>query len=105
MSASSNRGDISQVGAACANVAWLLTQVADILPPAQGRPSAEAATSSGFSLRDGVAAEAAERDKLEHLARYVARQPIATERLALTDSGHIRYTLETPCRDGTTHLM
>jgi Putative transposase len=30
---------------------------------------------------------------------------VATERLALTDSGHIRYTLKTPYRDGTTHVM
>jgi hypothetical protein len=48
-----------------------------------------------------VAAKAAEREKLEHLARYIARPPIATERLALTDGGYIRYTLKTPYRDGT----
>jgi hypothetical protein len=40
-----------------------------------------------------VAAKGGEREKLEHLARYIARPPIATERLALTESGQIRYTL------------
>jgi hypothetical protein len=30
---------------------------------------------------------------------------VAAERLALTDSGYIRYTLKTPYRDGTTHVM
>lgn len=52
-----------------------------------------------------MAANGGERDKLERLARYIARPPIATERPALTDSGHIRYTLKTPYRDGTTHVI
>ena len=43
--------------------------------------------------------------KLEHLARYVARPPVATERLSLTESGHVRYALKTPYRDGTTHVI
>lgn len=30
---------------------------------------------------------------------------IATERLTLTDSGHIRYSLKTAYRDGTTHVI
>ena len=36
----------------------------------------------------GIAATASQRDTLEHLARYVARPPVATERLALTGSGY-----------------
>jgi hypothetical protein len=60
---------------------------------------------SGFSLHAGVAAKGDQREKLEHRARYIARSPIATERLALTDGGHIRYTLKTPYRDGTTHVI
>lgn len=47
----------------------------------------------------------AEPEKLEHLARYIARPPIATERLALTDAGSIRYPLKTTYRDGTTHAI
>jgi hypothetical protein len=35
----------------------------------------------------------------------VSRPPIATERLALTASGQVRYALKTPYRDGTTHLV
>jgi hypothetical protein len=46
-----------------------------------------------------------ERDKPEELARYVSRPPIASERLALTDSGHVRYALKTPFRDGTTLMI
>jgi len=47
----------------------------------------------------------AQRDKLEHLARYVSRPPIATVRVALTDNGQVRYALKTPYRDGTTHVI
>ena len=42
---------------------------------------------------------------LEHLARYISRPAIASERLALMDGGRIRYTLKTPYRDGTTHVV
>jgi len=44
-------------------------------------------------------------DKLEQLCRYVTRSRVASERLALTASGHVRYMLKTPYRDGTTHLV
>ena len=30
---------------------------------------------------------------------------MASERLALTASGQVRYTLKTPYRDGTTHIL
>ncbi len=33
------------------------------------------------------------------------RPPIATERLSLTQSGHVHYALKTPYRDGTTHVI
>jgi hypothetical protein len=65
----------------------------------------EVAESSGFSLHAGVAAKASQRDKLEHLARYVARPPIATERLSVTEGGLVRCALKTPYRDGTTHVI
>jgi len=35
--------------------------------------------------------------------RYVSRPPFAVERLALTSSGQVRYTLKTPYRDGNAH--
>lgn len=44
-------------------------------------------------------------DKLERLARYVARPPVATERLSLTEGGLVRCALKTPYRDGTTHVI
>jgi hypothetical protein len=48
---------------------------------------------------------ASEREQLEQLCRYVSRPPVATERLALTASAQVRYTLKTPYRDGTSHIV
>jgi len=66
------------------------------------QPVAEA---SGFSLHAGVIAEGGEREKIERLCRYVSRPAVASERLALTPQGNVRYTLKTPYRDGTTHVI
>jgi len=63
------------------------------------------AEASGFSLHAGIAAAVSQRDKLEHLARYVSRPPVATERIALTEHGQVRIGLKTPYRDGTTHVI
>jgi len=60
---------------------------------------------SGFSLHAGVAAAAHQRDKIERLCRYIARPAVATGRLSLTAQGLVRYTLKTPYRDGTTHVI
>ena len=65
----------------------------------------EVAESSGFSLHAGIAANASQRAKIERLARYVSRPPVATERLSLTPGGNVRYALKTPYRDGTTHVI
>ena len=75
------------------------------LPAEPDGPRREVAESSGFSLHAGIAAKASQRDKLEHLARYVARPPVATERLSLTENGLVRLALKTPYRDGTTHVI
>jgi len=66
------------------------------------QPVAEA---SDFSLHAGVIAEGGEREKIERLCGYVSRPAVASERLALTPQGNVRYTLQTPYRDGTTHVI
>jgi hypothetical protein len=73
--------------------------------PASEGENAAVARAAGFSLHAGVAAAAHQRDKLERLCRYVARPAVATERLSLTARGEVRYTLKTPYRDGTTHVI
>ena len=75
------------------------------------RPLAEEADANGavhaggFSLHAGVYIAPSQREKLERLCRYVSRPPVATERLALTASDHVRYALKSPYRDGTTHIV
>lgn len=75
------------------------------LPAEPDAPRREVAESSGFSLHAGIAAKASQRDKVERLARYVSRPPVATERLSLTQGGNVHYALKTPYRDGTTHVI
>ncbi len=67
--------------------------------------NSQVAKANGFSLHAGVAAKAHQRRKLERLCRYIARPAVATDRLALTAQGNVRYTLKTPYRDGTTHII
>lgn len=43
--------------------------------------------------------------RLERLGRYVARPPIATERLSLTCDGRLLYRLRRPFADGTEALL
>jgi len=60
---------------------------------------------AGFSLHAGVAVKACQRDKLERLCRYICRTPVSEKQLFLTSRGEIGYTLKTPYRDGTTHVI
>ena len=64
-----------------------------------------AANAGGFSLHASLDIQPYQREKLERLCRYVSRPPIAVEELALTSAGQVRYTLKTPYRDGTTHIV
>jgi hypothetical protein len=59
------------------------------------------ASSQGFSLHANVAVPARDRGRLERLCRYVARPPIATERLEELPDGRIAYSFRKPWRDGT----
>jgi hypothetical protein len=58
-----------------------------------------------FSLHAGVSVKAYQRDKLEHLCRYISRPPVSKHRLSLTQEGNIRYELKTPYRNGTTAMV
>lgn len=58
----------------------------------------------GFSLNARVWIAGKERDKLEKLIRYMARGPIATERLSESFPNMLIYKMKTRWRDGTTHV-
>ncbi len=75
------------------------------VPARSAEPRPGVAQCAGFSLHAGIGVEADQRAKLERLARYVSRPPVAIERLALTAQGQVRYRLKTPYRDGTTHIV
>jgi hypothetical protein len=69
----------------------------DASPPLQAR-------CANFDLHAGVTVPGEDRERLEHLARYLLRPPIAQERLALAPDGAVLVTLKKAWRDGTTHL-
>ena len=92
------------VGPRAGQKLFTLQTVPPRLQGLEGDPNG-AARAGGFSLHAGVEIAPDQREKLERLCRYVSRPPVASERLALTSSGHVRYTLKTPYRDGTTHIV
>ena len=63
------------------------------------------ASVDGFSLHANVAVHAEDRTRLERLARYCARPPIAMERLEPLADGRLLYRFKRAWRDGTTHIV
>ena len=59
----------------------------------------------GFSLHAGVRCEAADRQGLEQLCRYITRPAISNERLSINAKGQVVLKLKTPWRDGATHIV
>jgi hypothetical protein len=55
----------------------------------------------GFDLHANVAVRAGDRTRLERLARYVLRPPVAQDALELTPEGKVVLRLRRPWRDGT----
>jgi hypothetical protein len=59
----------------------------------------------GFDLHAGVCVPADQRDRLERIARYTLRPPVAQDRLQWTEHGQVRLELRRPWSNGTTHLL
>ena len=60
---------------------------------------------AGFDLHAGVAVPAGDRERLEHLCRYVLRPPIAQDAISIAPDGRVRLALRRPWRDGTRALL
>ena len=60
---------------------------------------------AGMSLHADVAVPARDRRRLERLCHYVARPPLAIDRLEERLDGRLALRLKTRWRDGTTHIL
>ena len=58
-----------------------------------------------MSLHAAVGVPARDRPRLERLCRYVARPPVAHDRLERRPDGRLALKLKTRWRDGTTHIL
>ncbi len=85
--------------------AWLERLGTTASPPARFVPGSLCAEVEGFSLHAGVWVAAHDRERLEHLCRYIARPPFAAERLKWSRHGRVLLRLRKPWRDGTTHIV
>jgi hypothetical protein len=103
LSAASIRGRVATGRRAGQRVRRLGDRIdADDLPAYVGE---RCASVGGVSLHANVAVPARDRRRLERLCRYVARPPVATERLSRLDDGRLLYRLKHRWRDGTTHVV
>ncbi len=59
----------------------------------------------GYNLQAATRLGAQDRAELERMARYLARPPIATDRLSQLDDGRLQLQLKRPWRDGTTAFL
>jgi hypothetical protein len=84
-----------------------IAKVGDEVDPEDGAsPSGRyCAAVAGFSVHAGVRVPARDRLRLERLARYAGRPPLATERLSLLPDGRLLYRLKRRWRNGTTHVI
>ena len=55
----------------------------------------------GVNIHADVAIGGRDRQRLEHVLRYMARPPLALDRLSLRDNGQVAYRFKRAWRDGT----
>ncbi len=75
------------------------------VPPATTGDKPYTVHEAGFSINAGTVCQEHEREKLEHLCRYVARPPVSNDRLCVNDRGQVLDKLKHAVRDGTTHVV
>jgi hypothetical protein len=84
-------------------------RLGDRVEPVEGNGDPEASPRvpqhGGMSLHAAVAVPARDRRRLERLCCYVARPPLANERLEELPDGRLALRLKTRWRDGTSHIL
>lgn len=88
-----------------ASIQNLVGRIGDEVDVDQADRGQLCADGSGFSLQAAVVVPANDRSRLERLVRYVARPPIAAERLSILSDGRIAYEMKKRWCDGTTHVI
>ena len=68
-------------------------------------PSKRCAEVAGFNVHANTCARANDRERLEHLVKYLARPPIANDRLTELPDGRLALKFRQAWRDGTTHVL
>ncbi len=75
-------------------------------PPQARSRARQCAEADGYNLHAAVSVRDDQRDRLEHLCRYLARPPVANDRLSLLDDDTVALRLKRPRRsDGATHVL
>ncbi len=84
-------------------------RLGDRVEPVYGEDDPEASRRipqhGGMSLHAAVGVPASDRGRLERLCRYVARPPLANNRLEELPDGRLALRLKTRWRDGTSHIL
>jgi hypothetical protein len=81
------------------------TPAVRILDREGGRTKELTAVVMGFDVHAGAAIDGRDRKRVERVCRYLARPPIAQERLEQLADGTIRYELKKAWRDGTRFVV
>jgi hypothetical protein len=68
-------------------------------------PSKRCADVAGFNVHANTSARAHDRKRLEVLVKYLARPPIAHDRLSKLPDGRLALQFKQPWKDGTTHVV
>jgi hypothetical protein len=59
----------------------------------------------GFNLHGKTRVDGGDRQQLEKLCQYIARPPIAQQRLHILDDGRVRYDMKRVFKDGTKAIV
>ena len=73
-----------------------------LVDPSQARPEEPFAIAEGFNVHAARTLHGADHAQVERFVRYLARPPLAQDRLELRADGTVRYRFKRPWKDGST---
>ena len=76
-----------------------------LVDPGLARDTEPVAEVQGFNLHAKVAIDGRDKKRVERLCRYLARPPIAQDRLTELPDGRLRYVMKRAWKDGTHALV